>query len=95
MSCFTVACRSTPFTFRCFTRNPQLGAKPLSRALPQPSHRWLADCQGRHPFPSGRSERLRWVQDSRAGELKPTIPIAEQGLSEYRYIATIDARGGG
>jgi len=75
--------------------HPELGPKPLSRALSEPSQGRLADCQGRHPFPSGRSERLRWVQDSRAGELKPTIPIAEQGLSEYRYIATIDARGGG
>jgi hypothetical protein len=53
--------------------HPQLGPKPLNRALPQPSHRRLGDRQCCHPFPPCRSKRLRRVQNSRAGKCKASI----------------------
>jgi hypothetical protein len=55
--------------------DPQLGPKPLSRALPQAVQRRLGNGQCCHPLPPSRSKRPRRVKDSRAGKLKPAIPI--------------------
>jgi hypothetical protein len=70
--------------------HPQLRPKPLSRALPQPSHRRLGDLQCCHPVPPGRSKRLGRVQDSRpANSSRPSRSDASsaQGTpSEFRSV---------
>jgi hypothetical protein len=107
MSCLTVACRSTPLCIEMFDPHPQLRPKPLSRALPQPSHRpaWRppgiamvegngaeASRVGRH-LPTGCSTGLHGKPKGRPRPLsRPQIVIARPTTGKHHQTNTTAKR---
>ena len=58
--------------FQVLYPHPQLGSKPLSRSSLQSTHGRLGEHQFSHPFPPGRSERLRWVAAGLTNSSRPS-----------------------